>query len=162
MFEWQSEAMRARVLVFASLVGSIWNARNSKSWNEMSIEEKKQFVRFGSQLIFLAVTILLGMGALIPPEDAKKLYAKRIKRLAEDLSAIHPLDLLRGTTTIDSYPEQLYKGIDASLTFFNSILTDDIISRGPYTGDYKGWNTVENFIPVYHSYNQVVKLADGE
>jgi hypothetical protein len=128
----------------------------------MNVEEKKQFIRFGTQLVFLAITILLGMGALIPPEDADKLYAKRIKRLAEDLSAIHPLDLLRGTTTIDSYPTQLYKATNAALTFFNSILTDDIVQRGPYAGDYKGWNTLEDFLPVYHSYNQAAKLVGGE
>jgi len=162
MYEWQSEMMKSRVRVFASLIGSLWNAKNSKTWNEMSVEEKKQFVRFGTQLVFMALTVVLGMGGLIPPEDKDKLYAKRIMRLTEDLSAIHPLDILRGTTTIDSYPTQLYKATDAALTFFNSILTDDIVQRGPYAGDYKGWNTLENFIPVYHSYNQAVKLVGGE
>lgn len=162
MYEWQSEMMKARVRVFASLVGSLWNARNSKTWQEMSVEEKKQFVRFGTQLVFMALAVILGMGGLLPPDDKDKLYAKRVTRLTEDLAAIHPLDILRGTTTIDSYPTQLYKATNAALTFFNSVLTDDIIQRGPYAGDYKGWNTLENFIPVYHSYNQAVKLISKE
>jgi hypothetical protein len=162
MFDWQSQAMRSRLLVFSSLVGSIWNARNSKSWSEMSVEEKKQFSRFSAQLIFMGLAIALGLGAFIPPEDKDKLYAKRITRLVEDLAAIHPLDLIRGTTTIDSYPTQLYKAVDATLTFFNSVITDDVISRGPYVGDYKGWNTVENFIPIYHPINQSIKFLGGE
>ncbi len=162
LYDWQMQAMRSRVLVFASLFGSIWNAKGSKSWNEMSVEEKKQFVRFGTQLVFYGLTIALGMGAFIPPEDKDKLYAKRIIRLTEDLSAVSLVDILRGTTTIDSYPTQLYKAVNATGIFINSVLTDDIISRGPYEGDYKGWNTLEDFIPIYHSYNQTVKLASGE
>lgn len=162
MYDWQSQAMRSRVLVFASLFGSLWGARGSKTWEEMNVEEKKQFVRFGTQLVFYALTIALGMGAFIPPEDKDKLYAKRIVRLTEDLSAVSLVDILRGTTTIDSYPTQLYKAVQASGVFINSVLTDDIISRGPYQGDYKGWNTLEDFIPVYHSYNQAVKLVSGE
>lgn len=162
MYDWQMQSMKSRVLVFASLVGSVANIQGTKSWSELSIEEKKQFVRFSTQLVFLGLAIVLGIGAFIPPEDKDKLYAKRIRRLVEDLSAIHPLDLIRGTTTIDSYPTQLYKATNAALTFFNSVLTDDIVSRGPYTGDYKGWNTLEDFIPVYHPINQTIKLASGE
>jgi hypothetical protein len=162
MYDWQSQAMRSRVLVFASLFGSIWNAKGSKSWSEMNPEEKKQFVRFGTQLIFYGITIALGMGAFVPPEDKDKLYVKRITRLAEDLSAVSLVDILRGTTTIDSYPTQLYKAVNATLTTINSFLTDDIVQRGPYAGDYKGWNTLEDFIPVYHAYNQAVKLVSGE
>ncbi len=162
MYDWQMQSMKSRVLVFASLVGSVANIRGTKSWSELSVEEKKQFVRFSTQIVFLGLAIALGLGAFIPPEDKDKLYAKRIRRLVEDLSAIHPLDLIRGTTTIDSYPTQLYKATDATLTFFNSILTDDIVSRGPYKGDYKGWNTVEDFIPVYHPINQTIKLVSGE
>jgi len=146
----------------ASLVGSIWNARNSKSWSEMSVEEKKQFTRLAAQLCFMTVTILLGMGALTPPEDKDKLYVKRLTRLSEDLSSLNPLDYLNSARSVGSYPEQLYKATDAALTFFNSVLTDDIITRGPYTGDYKGWNTLENYIPVYHSINQATKLIEGQ
>lgn len=162
MYDWQMQAMRSRVLVFSSLFGSIWNAKGSTSWNEMSIEEKKQFVRFSTQLCFYALTIALGMGAFIPPEDKDKLYAKRIIRLTEDLSAVSLVDILRGTTTIDSYPTQLYKATTAAGQFINSVLTDDIVSRGPYEGDYKGWNTLEDFIPIYHAGNQTVKLVSGE
>jgi len=162
MYDWQSQAMRSRVLVFASLFGSLWNAKGSKSWSEMNVEEKKQFVRFGTQLVFYGITIALGMGAFVPPEDKDKLYVKRITRLAEDLSAVSLVDILRGTTTIDSYPTQLYKAVNATFTFVNSILTDDIVQRGPYAGDYKGWNTLEDFLPIYHSYNQAVKLISGE
>lgn len=162
MYDWQMQAMKSRVLVFSSLFKSLWGAKGSKSWDEMSVEEKKQFVRFSTQLVFYGLTLALGMGALIPPEDKDKLYAKRIVRLTEDLSAVSLVDILRGTTTIDSYPTQLYKAATASGTFINSVLTDDIVSRGPYQGDYKGWNTLEDFIPVYHAYNQTVKLVGGE
>lgn len=162
MYDWQSEAMRSRVLVFASLVGSFANIKGSKSWAEMSVEEKKQFTRFAIQLVFYGITIALGMGMMIPPEDKDKLYAKRIIRLTEDLSTVSLIDLLRGTTTIDSYPTQLYKAVNATTTFVNSILTDDIVQSGPYKGDYKGWNTVEDFIPVYHATNQATKLISGE
>lgn len=162
LYDWQSEAMRSRILVFASLVGSFLNIQGTKSWNEMSIEEKKQFTRFAIQLAFYGMTIALGLGAMIPPEDKDKLYAKRIMRLTEDMAGISPLDLLRGTTTIDSYPTQLYKAANATTTFINSVITDDIVSSGPYKGDYKGWNTVEDFIPVYHATNQAVKLLNGD
>jgi hypothetical protein len=154
--------MRSRLLVFTSLVGSFLNTKGSKSWKEMTVEEKKQFTRFSIQLVFYGLTIALGMGALIPPEDKDKLYAKRIVRLTEDLSTVSLIDLLRGTTTIDSYPTQLYKAANAVSTFANSILTDDIVESGPYVGDYKGWNTVEDFIPVYHAANQTTKLLSGE
>jgi len=162
IFDWQSEAMKSRIKVFASLVGSFANIKGSKSWDEMSIEEKKQFTRFAIQLVFYGLTIAIGLGAVIPPEDKDKLYAKRITRLAEDLSTVSLIDLLRGTTTIDSYPTQLYKAVNATTTFVNSVLTDDIVQSGPYEGDYKGWNTVEDFIPVYHATNQAVKLLAGE
>lgn len=162
MFDWQSEAMKSRLKVFASLVGSFANIKGSKSWDKMSIEEKKQFTRFAIQLLFYGLTIAIGLGAIIPPEDKDKLYAKRILRLTEDLSTVSLIDLLRGTTTIDSYPTQLYKAVNAVTTFVNSILTDDIVQNGPYEGDYKGWNTVEDFIPVYHATNQAVKLVSGE
>lgn len=162
IYDWQSEAMRSRVLVFASLIGSFANIKGTKSWNEMSIEEKKQFTRFAVQMVFYGLTLALGMGALIPPEDKDKLYAKRIIRLTEDLSTVSLLDLLRGTTTIDSYPTQLYKAVNAVGTFVNSLLTDDIVQSGPYQGDYKGWNTVEDFIPIYHATNQAVQLITGQ
>jgi hypothetical protein len=162
MYDWQSQVMKSRVRVFASLVGSFANIKGTKSWNEMSIEEKKQAVRFGTQLIFYGITIALGLGALLPPEDKDKLYAKRIMRLAEDLSSLSVTDLLRGTTTIDSYPEQLFKATTAASKFVNSVLTDDIVSRGPYAGDYKGWNTLEDFIPIYHPTTQFVKLITGQ
>lgn len=162
MYDWQSLAMKSRILVFASLVGSFANIKGTKSWSEMNVEEKKQFVRFSTQLIFYGLTLALGMGAFIPPEDKDKLYAKRIIRLTEDLSAVSLVDILRGTTTIDSYPTQLYKAVNAVGTFVNSLLTDDIVERGPYAGDYKGWNTVEDFIPIYHATNQATKLISGE
>lgn len=162
LYDWQSQAMKSRLLVFASLVGSFANIKGTKSWNEMSLEDKKQFVRFGIQLVFYGVTLAIGLGAMIPPEDKDKLYAKRILRLAEDMSAISPLDILRGTTTIDSYPTQLYKAISSTSQFINSVLTDDIVQSGPYKGDYKGWNTVEDFIPVYHAANQTIKLTTGQ
>lgn len=162
MYDWQSQVMKSRVRVFASLVGSFANIKGTKSWNQMSLEEKKQVVRFGTQLVFYAITIALGLGALLPPEDKDKLYAKRIKRLAEDLSSLSITDWLRGTTTIDSYPEQLFKATTAASTFVNSVLTDDIVSRGPYAGDYKGWNTLEDFIPIYHPTNQFIKLISRQ
>jgi hypothetical protein len=162
MYEWKSEEMRSRCLVLASLVGSFFNTKGSKSWSEMSVEEKKQFTRLAIQLTFYGITIALGMGAMIPPEDKDKLYAKRIMRLTEDLSSVSIVDLMRGATTIDSYPTQLYKAANASGEFFRSVLTDDIVSSGPYKGDYKGWNTLEDFIPVYHATNQAKKLLAGE
>ncbi len=162
LYDWQSEAMRSRLLVFSSLVGSFFNIKGTKSWSEMNVEEKKQFTRFAIQLVFYGITIAIGLGAMIPPEDKDKLYAKRLVRLAEDMSAISPIDILRGTTTIDSYPTQLYKAVTATTKFVNSVLTDDIVQTGPYKGDYIGWNTVEDFIPVYHATNQTVKLLSGD
>lgn len=162
MYEWKTEEVRARLTVLVSLLGSFAGVTGSKSWNDMNSEDKKQFVRMMFQLAMLGFVIAIGMGAVIPPEDEDKLYAKRIKRLAEDLSAIHPLDLIRGTTTIDSYPTQLFKAANATFQFFNSVATDDIVESGPYKGDYKGWNTVEDFIPIYHANNQAAKLLAGE
>lgn len=162
LYAWQSEIMRGRLLVFGSLLGSFANIKGTKPWSKMTIEEKKQATRFAVQLVFYGVSIALGLGAFFPPEDKDKLYVKRIKRLTEDLATVDPIDILRGTTTIDSYPTQLYKAANASFTFFRSLLTDDIVSSGPYKGDYKGWNTLEDFIPVYHAFNQADKLLSGE
>lgn len=162
MYDWQSEVMRSRLLVVSSLVGGWLNMKSGKSWEDMSLEEKKQVIRFGQQMVFYGITVALGIGALVPPEDKNKMYVGRLTRLADDLAIISPTTLLKGTTTLDSYPEQLVKLSDAFAKFMNSILTDDIVSTGKYEGDYKGWNTLEDFIPIYHPINQTIKLSQGQ
>ncbi len=162
LYDWQQEAMKSRLLVFSSLIGGWINLKSGKKWSELSIEDKKQATRFALQIGFYAITLALGMGGLVPPEDQNKLYMKRIVRLTEDLAGISPTQLLKGTTTLDSYPEQLYKFADAGTKFVQSVLSDDVVQSGKYEGDYKGWNTLEDFIPVYHPLNQASKFISGE
>jgi hypothetical protein len=162
LYDWQSEVMKSRFRVLSSLIGSVFNIKGTTSWDKMSLEDKKQFTRLAIQLVFYGISIAIGLGAFFPPEDKDKLYVQRVKRLSEDLSAVSLLDILRGTTTIDSYPTQLFKAVKAIGTFFTSILSDDIVESGPYKGDYKGWNTLEDFIPIYHAFNQTDKLLSGE
>lgn len=162
VYDWKMEDMRSRILVFGSLMGSFLHIQGTKSWSELSIEEKKQAVRFAIQLCFYGFIIVGGVGLLVPPEDKDKLYVQRLNRLAEDMAMVSVTTLLKGTTTLDSYPEMLFKGAKATTTFVNSVVTDDIVKSGPYKGDYKGWNTLEDFIPVYHPFNQAKKFLAGE
>lgn len=159
LYDWQTQMMRARFRVLASLIGSFFNMKNTTSWSEMSTEDKKQLTRAAMQLVFYGIVLTIGLGGLLPPEDKDKLYYKRITRLASDLSGIDPIDLLRSGKSINSYPEQLFKLATSSGQTIHSLLTDDIVQSGPYKGDYKGWNTLEDFIPIYHPYNQAVKTV---
>lgn len=162
LYDWQSERTKARLKIIAAMVGGWFNDGQRLKWKDMSNEEKRQFLRLAHQLIFFGFILVGGMGAFVPPEDKDKLYVKRITRLAQDLAQIDPADMLRGVTTIDSYPEMVYKAGNAVVTTIRSLITDDIVESGPYKGDYKGWNTLEDFIPIYHSTNQAVKLVTGE
>jgi len=162
LYDWQSERTKARMKVLAAMAFGWYNDGQRLKWKDMTNEERRQFLRVGMQLIFFGFILVGGMGAFVPPEDRDKLYVKRITRLAQDLAQIDPADMLRGVTTIDSYPEMIYKAGNAVVTTIRSLITDDIVESGPYKGDYKGWNTLENFIPIYHSTNQAVKLVTGE
>lgn len=162
LYDWQSERTKARMKVLAAMAFGWYNDGQRLKWKDMTNEERRQFIRVGMQLIFLGFILVGGMGAFVPPEDRDKLYVKRITRLAQDLAQIDPADMLRGVTTIDSYPEMIYKAGNAVVTTIRSLITDDIVESGPYKGDYKGWNTLEDFIPIYHSTNQAVKLVTGE
>jgi hypothetical protein len=162
IYEWQSQRTKARFKVFAAMVGGWLNTKNGLKWKDMTQDEKKQFVRLTTQLVFLGMLLVGGAGAFAPPEDKDKLYVKRLDRLAQDLAQIDPGDLLRGATSIDSYPEMLVKAGDATVTTIRSLLTDDIVQSGPYKGNYKGWNTLEDFIPIYHPANQAGELITGE
>lgn len=162
LYDWQSERTKARMKVLAAMTFGWYNDGQRLKWKDMTNEERRQFIRVGMQLIFLGFVLVGGMGAFVPPEDRDKLYVKRITRLAQDLAQIDPADMLRGVTTIDSYPEMVYKAGNAVVTTIRSLITDDIVESGPYKGDYKGWNTLEDFIPIYHSTNQAVKLVTGE
>lgn len=162
LYDWQTEVMKNRFNAFRSLAGYFLFSASRENWENMSPENKKQAVRFATQLVFYGVTILLGMGAMIPPEDKDKLYAKRIYRLSQDLSVVDPMNILQSATTIDSYPTQLYKAASAVGLFVNSVATDDRVQSGKYVGDYKGANTVENFLPIVHSANQAVDLFSGK
>ena len=162
MYDWQSQRTKARLKVITAMVGGFLNTKNGLKWKDMTNDEKKQFVRLATQLCFLGMLIVGGAGAFAPPEDKDKLYVKRIDRLAQDLSQVDPMDLLRGATSIDSYPEMIVKGATSFGTFFKSVLSDDIVESGPYKGDYKGWNTLEDFIPIYHPLNQATELVTGE
>lgn len=162
MYEWHAELQYNRWKAFTHMAMYFFKHSGKEDWDKLSVENKKQAVRFATQLVFYGLTIAMAGGAFIPP-DKKETYAdKRWLRFMEDMTVVHPMNVLEGATTIDSYPELLYKGAQAVGTFTHSLMTDDRIQSGKYVGDYKGSNTLENYIPVVHPINQTISMLKGE
>ncbi len=138
VYTWEKTQTGGRIWLALRLIGGYFGDKNSpyydksKSWENFTNAEKQDLLA-GLSNVFIVALALLIFNLGVPPEEKDKVWARRTRRLIEDISlGLNPADLVRPMVKPLPQLEKLLELWDAM---------GDFMWRGGISGqtDSRGW-----------------------
>jgi len=173
VLEWQKAVNEGRINVFIkfftySIASRFKEDEKFKEyqWENLKPEQKKMMIDLGLSMFFYFSMLIAGKWYWGDEDEEvlrKNQWYNRFSRLKEDMLQVHPMDLLRQSSSPLLQTQQTYKMFDAGKRFlWDGAIMGDRLQTGPNKGNLPGSTYLTKKIPIINIGHQFGAFSGGE